>query len=79
MAYYSNPNDLSFYHTAEVSQATYPFLNQPPAIYPDHGQAYNIPAERCGMIPQYDTSSGSPTSLPREADFGKHNDNHFVN
>ena len=79
MAHYSNPNDLSFYHTAEVCQVTYPFLNQPPAIYPHHGQAYNIPAERWGMIPQQGTSSGPPTSLPGEVDFGKHHDNHFVN
>ena len=78
MAYYSNPNNLSFYHTAEKFQVTHPSLNEPPAIAPFHGQAHDILGESWGMVPLQGPLFDFPTSLPREENFGEQNYNHLV-
>lgn len=78
MAYYSNPNNLSFYHTTEKVQDTYSLLNQPPAIDPLHGQAHDILRESWGMDPWQGPLFDFPTSLPGEANFGEQNYNHLV-
>ena len=75
MAYYSNSNDLSFYHAAEEHQVTYPSLGEPPAIDPFHGQAHKIFGERWGAIPWQDSLLDLPTSLPGEANLGEKHDN----
>ena len=78
MTYYSNPNDLSFYHTAEKIQVTHPSLNGPPAIDPFHGQAHDILGESWGMVPWQGPLFDFPTSLPGEENFGEQNYNHLA-
>lgn len=77
MAYYSNLDDPSFYPVPGESEG-HPFLYEPSAIDWFHDQAHNTLGGHWGTVPQQGSLFDSPTSLPGETNFGKHNYSHLI-
>ena len=77
MAYYNNSNDVNSYPTAGGFEE-YSFLNDPSTVDIFRDQDHEIIGDRWDMPPQQGSSFGFPTSLPGEANLGKHSHNNFI-